>query len=104
MKLLGELLINKNFITHGQLKRALGEQKLRGGRLGTNLVRLGYINEEQLLSFLSSQYKVPSIRISRLEVDPNVIKLIPPNISEKYFVIPINRVGLKLAIFSQLSG
>jgi type IV pilus assembly protein PilB len=95
---LGELLIKRNYITPDQLKKALDEQKLKGGRLESNLVRLGYIKEDELLSFLSAQYRVPSVKISKMEVNPNVIKLIPSSISKKYFIIPINRVGPKLTL------
>jgi type IV pilus assembly protein PilB len=95
---LGELLIKRNYITPDQLKKALDEQKLKGGRLESNLVRLGYIKEDELLSFLSAQYRVPSVKISRMEVNPNVIKLIPSSLSKKYFIIPINRMGPKLTL------
>jgi type IV pilus assembly protein PilB len=95
---LGELLIKRNYITPEQLKRALDEQKMKGGRLESTLVRLGYIKEDELLSFLSAQYRVPSVKISKMEINPNVIKLIPSSISKKYFIIPINRVGPKLTL------
>jgi type IV pilus assembly protein PilB len=95
---LGELLVKKNYITPDQLKKALEDQSLKGGRLESALIRLGYIKEDELLSFLSAQYRVPSIKISKIEVNPNVIKLIPSSISKKYFVIPINRVGPKLTL------
>jgi type IV pilus assembly protein PilB len=95
---LGELLIKRNYITAEQLKRASDEQKLKGGRLESNLVRLGYIKEDELLSFLSAQYRVPSVKISKMEINPNVIKLIPSSLSKKYFIIPINRMGPKLTL------
>jgi len=95
---LGELLIKRNYITPDQLKKASEEQKLKGGRLESNLVRLGYIKEDELLSFLSAQYRVPSVKISKMEINPSVIKLIPSSISKKYFIIPINRVGPKLTL------
>jgi type IV pilus assembly protein PilB len=95
---LGELLIKRNYITPEQLKRASDEQKLKGGRLESNLVRLGYIKEDELLSFLSAQYRVPSVKISKMEINPNVIKLIPSSLSKKYFIIPINRMGPKLTL------
>jgi len=95
---LGELLIKRNYITPDQLKKALEEQKLKGGRLESNLVRLGYIKEDELLSFLSAQYRVPSVKISKMEINPNVVKLIPSSISKKYFILPINRVGPKLTL------
>jgi type IV pilus assembly protein PilB len=95
---LGELLIKRNYITPDQLKRASDEQKLKGGRLESNLVRLGYIKEDELLSFLSAQYRVPSVKISKMEINPNVIKLIPSSLSKKYFIVPINRMGPKLTL------
>ncbi len=95
---LGELLIRRNYITPEQLKKALDEQRLKGGRLESNLVRMGYIKEDELLSFLSAQYRVPSVKISKMEINPNVIKLIPSSISKKYFILPINRVGPKLTL------
>jgi type IV pilus assembly protein PilB len=95
---LGELLLKRNFITSDQLKKAIDEQKLKGGRLESNLVKLGFIKEDELLSFLSAQYRVPSVKISRMEINPNVLKLIPSSISKKYFIIPINRVGPKLTL------
>src|SRR4030042_1736611 len=94
----GELLVKKNYITTEQLQKALEEQKWGGGRLGSSLVRLGYAKEETLLSFLSEQYGVPSVNLSKLEIDPNVIKLIPSSIAKKHFIIPINRVGTKLTV------
>ena len=95
---LGELLIKRNFITPEQLKKAQDEQKLKGGRLESNLIKLGYIKEDELLSFLSAQYRVPSVKISKIEINPNIVKLIPPSTSKKYFIIPINRVGPKLTL------
>lgn len=95
---LGELLIKRNFITAEQLKKAQEEQKLRGGRLESNLVKLGYIKEDELLSFLSAQYRVPSVKLSKIEINPNVVKLIPSSVAKKYFIMPINRIGPKLTL------
>ncbi len=95
---LGEILIKRNYITPDQLKKALDEQKLKGGRLESTLVKLGYIKEDELLSFLSAQYRVPSVKISKMEINPTVIKLVPSSISKKYFIMPINRVGPKLTL------
>lgn len=95
---LGELLVKRNFITSDQLKKVLEEQKSKGGRLESNLVRLGYIKEDELLSFLSAQFRVPSVKLSKIEINPTVIKLIPSSTSKKYFIIPVNRVGPKLTL------
>ena len=95
---LAELLVKRNYITSEQLKKALDEQKLKGGRFESNLVRMGFIKEDELLSFLSAQFRVPSIKISKIEINPNVIKLIPSSTVKKHFIIPINRVGPKLTL------
>lgn len=95
---LGELLVKRNYITADQLKKVLEEQKLKGGRLESNLIRLGYVKEDELLSFLSAQYRVPAVKVSKMEINPNVIKLIPSSTSKKYFIIPVNRVGPKLTL------
>lgn len=95
---LGELLLKRNFLSQDQLKKALNEQKIKGGRLESNLIRLGYIKEDELLSLLSSQYRVPSIKLSKIEINPNVIKLIPSSTAKKYFIIPVNRIGPKLTL------
>jgi type IV pilus assembly protein PilB len=95
---LGELLVKRNFITLDQLKKAVEETKFKGGRLQTNLVRLGFIKEDDLLSFLSAQYRVPSVMLSKLEIKPNVIKLVPASKAKNHFIIPIQRVGPKLTL------
>ena len=95
---LGELLVRKNHLTIEQLKKAIDEQKFKGGRLESTLIRLGYIKEDDLLSFLSAQYRVPSVKLSRIEINPNVIKLIPSSTAKKHFIIPVNRVGPKLTL------
>ena len=95
---IGELLFKKNLINQEQLTKATEAQKQNGGRLETNLVKLGFIKEDELLSFLSAQYRVPSIKLSKIEITPNVVKLIPASTAKKDFIIPTNRVGSKLTL------
>lgn len=95
---LGQILINANIISEEQLKQALNLQKKEGGRLGTNLIKLGFITEEKLVTFLSKQYGVPSVNLSDHKIDPSLIKLIPYEIAKKYLIIPIARVGATLTI------
>jgi type IV pilus assembly protein PilB len=95
---LGEMLIASNIITKEQLNQALMLQKKEGGRLGTNLVKLGYVTEEKLVAFLSKQFGVPSIKLSDYKIDPSVVKLIPVEMSKKYTIMPVARVGATLTI------
>ncbi len=95
---LGEILIKENLITPDQLKQALDHQKANGGRLGNSLVKLGFLNDDEVTAVLSRQYGVPSINLAYFEVDPNVIKLIPMETSLKYQVLPLSRVGSSLTL------
>ena len=74
---LGEILVKDSLITADQLKQALEHQKKSGGRLGTCLVKLGLVNDDDITAVLSRQYGVPSINLKFYEVDPAVIKLVP---------------------------
>jgi type IV pilus assembly protein PilB len=95
---LGQILITSNIISEEQLKQALSLQKKEGGRLGTNLAKLGYITEDKLVSFLSKQFGVPAINLSEYTIDPAVVKLIPLEMTRKYLIMPIARVGATLTI------
>lgn len=87
---LGELLLKAKLISEEQLQLGLEEQKKFGGRLGFNLIKLGFIKEEDVLWFLSKQYGVPTINLNNFEVDEETIKLIPVDLAKKYNCIPIS--------------
>src|SRR4030043_3589 len=95
---LGQLLITSNIITEDQLKEALGLQRKEGGRLGTNLVKLGHITEEKLVAFLSRQYNVPAINLTDYKIDLSLLKLIPIDMARKYLIMPVARVGATITI------
>ena len=95
---LGDLLVNEGLITQENLQRALAEQKGSNEKLGSILVRLGLIQEDQLIGFLSRQYGIPSITLSQLDIDPEVVKLVPAQIARKYEVLPVKRTGNALTL------
>jgi type IV pilus assembly protein PilB len=95
---LGELLVKENLITADQLKQALDQQKSTGARLGTCLMKLGFISDDEITGVLSRQYGVPSINLKYYEVDANVIKLIPQDTAIRYQIVPLSRVGSTLTI------
>ena len=98
MAKLGQMLLGAKIITDGQLSQALTLQKKAGGRLGTSLVKLGYITEEKLVAFLSKQFGVPAINLTEYEIDNAVVKLIPVEMTRKYTIMPVARVGATLTI------
>jgi type IV pilus assembly protein PilB len=95
---LGNFLVREGIITAEQLENALREQKANGGMLGSNLVKMGFIEEAELMEFLSKQFGVPSTDPSKLDVDSDVIEMIPANIVQKYKIVPISLEGQTLTI------
>jgi type IV pilus assembly protein PilB len=98
MSRLGELLVRENLISLSQLQKAQEEQRKSGARLGYSLTKLGILNEEDLTSFLSKQYGVPSINLAEFEISPDVIQLIPPELAKRHQLIPVNRAGASLIV------
>jgi type IV pilus assembly protein PilB len=97
---IGELLLKENYITPDQLDAALKHQRQNGGRLGSILINLGFVEDDDITALLSKKYGVPSINLSFFEIDPSVIKLIPLDVAQKYMVVPLSRVGSTLTIAS----
>src|SRR5580765_4417640 len=95
---LGEILIKESLITSEQLRQALDHQKSNGGRLGTSLMKLGFISDDEITGVLSRQYGIPSINLKYYEVDVAVIKLIPQDTAVRYQIVPLSRVGSTLTI------
>ncbi len=95
---LGEMLLKAGLVGQEQLREALEAQKKNGGRLGYNLVKLGFVREDDITQLLSEQYGVPFINLRHFQIDDSVIKLIPTEVAQKYLVIPVNRTGATLTI------
>src|SRR5215467_2809338 len=95
---IGELLLKEKLITADQLQQALAQQKSNGGKLGFNLVKMGFVKDEQITALLSKQYGVPSISLAQFKLDPTIIKLVPTETARKYQIIPLSRSGSTLTI------
>ncbi len=95
---IGELLLKEKRISAEQLQEALNYQRTNGGKLGANLVKLGYVKDEEITALLSKQYGVPSIALNQFEIDPAVIKLVPSETARKYQIVPLSRAGATLTI------
>jgi len=95
---IGELLLKEKLITPEQLQQALTQQKANGGKLGYNLVKMGFVKDEQITTLLSKQYGVPSINLAQFKIDPTIVKLVPTETARKYQVIPLSRSGSTLTI------
>ncbi len=95
---LGDLMVKEKLVAPEQLAQALEHQKKNGGRLGSCLIKLGFVTDEDVTTFLSRQYGVPSINLAFFEVDADVTKLVPEDTARRYEVVPLSRVGSSLTI------
>lgn len=95
---IGEMLLKSGLINEQQLQEALKLQRTSGGKLGFNLVKLGYVKEEDITSLLSEQYGVPAIHLEHFEIEDEILKLISPDIAQKFMLIPIERTGSTLTV------
>ena len=95
---LGDILVREGLITLEQLKKALQEQKSSGMRLGYTLVKLGFVEETEVTKCLARQYRMPAVDLTRFEVDPKILKLLPPDIATKHTVLPLKREGRTLTV------
>ena len=95
---IGDQLVKNALITAEQLLEAQKAQKMSGTRLGSQLVKLGHLTEEQLVDFLGNQYGLPSVILKEISPDPEIVKLIPINIVQKYHAIPFERTGSMLKV------
>ena len=95
---LGEILLREGLVTREQLAQALAEQKNTKHRLGYVLVKLGLVQELEITKVLARQYRMPAVDLSRFEVDPKIIKLVPADMATKSVVLPLKREGRTLTV------
>ncbi len=95
---LGQYLLQEGLISREQLVKALAEQKSSGHRLGYVVVRLGMVEENEVTKILARLFRMPAVDLSRFEVEPTVLKLIPADIATKQVVLPLKREGRTLTV------
>jgi hypothetical protein len=99
-KKLGQLLVERGWVTGEQLIRAIQSQRLLGGRIGTCLLEMDVVDEDQLLDTLSLQLRVPAAGVESLRgIDDEVLGLVPPKLAARGLVVPFaaSRTELKVA-------
>ena len=94
---LGDWLVSKGKITEDQLARALHDQSFFGERLGTSLIKLGFVDEDTLGEYLADISRTRYAPAQQLEnIRPEVIATVPPKLAAKYRIVPIAIQGRKL--------
>jgi type IV pilus assembly protein PilB len=87
---IGDVLLEEGFVTQPQLEQALSEGRATGAPLGAILIKLGYIDEVHLGKALAKLHGLKYIETSTLELNPEVMKLVPPDFIKRYMVVPLN--------------
>ncbi len=102
---IGEMLLKAGKISQEQLEQALYEQKEHGGKLGEVLLRLGYIKDENVINgFLAKQLNIGTVKLDDLELEQDIIALIPADIAQKFSIIATIRVGKILFVATNDPG
>jgi type IV pilus assembly protein PilB len=95
---LGETLLRDGLLSREQLTQALVEQKASKQRLGYVLVKLGFVPELEITKVLARQFRMPAVDLSRFDVDPKILKLVPGDMATKGVVLPLKREGRTLTV------
>lgn len=90
---LGTLLVDKGLISTAELDRALEEHRDHGERLGHYLVEQGLVQEADLVRVLAEQYGVPAAPLDDMEVEEEVLDLVPVEMARRYLVVPVSATG-----------
>lgn len=89
-KRLGEILIDRGLIDQEKLGLALEEQKRQGGqKLGTILVKMGFVDEQAMVEAISAQLDVARVVLENIQIEPAVAKLIPQDMARTYKAVPL---------------
>ena len=86
---LGDMLLAAGLITQEQLQAALGRQAQSNQLLGTVLVAMGLVTQADVRNALASQLHIPSVDLSRIELIPGVLALLPNEFCRRHRVVPI---------------
>jgi type IV pilus assembly protein PilB len=87
----GEILTSLGLISQEQLQSALNEQWVTGEKIGKIVVDRGIITEEQLMETMDFVMGIPRVKLTKMEIDPEVVKLISPQLIRLNKILPINR-------------
>ena len=98
MKQLGELLIEREVISHDQLSVAREHQEKHGGLLGEILVQMKFATEKDIAQALTCQYGFPYLPLSNYEIAPEVVAAVPVTVCKQYNLIPIDKIGKSLTL------
>jgi len=90
---IGEMLLRAGIIDEDKLEKAVDYQRSQGGKVSSALIKLDFLDEDDLLEFLSRQLGLPTVSLDEIDVDPDAVKLLQPSVAQKYMAIPYGQVN-----------
>lgn len=94
---LGEVLVREGVITRQQLNLALERQVVFGGRIGTNLIELRILTEEEFKNFLSKYYKLHAVTNEMIaSISEEAMHAIDQELIDTQKIIPLFIEGKRL--------
>lgn len=97
-RFLGQMLVEKGFLTSEQLGDALGESREKNIRLGEYLVRQGLVSEPDLVETMGQKFKAERYNAEKFPLDTALGKIIPRKIVDQYHAVPIMKQGQLLLV------
>ncbi len=87
---LGEHLVAAGVITPATLQQGLKRQNQSGGKLGSNLIEMGFIAMDDLLEYLSEKFGVPGVNLFALNITTDVLRHVPPERMAAHQILPVS--------------
>ncbi len=92
------LLLTEGHISRELLERAQRDAKQNGTTVTLALIRTGAIDETDLTKIIARTYRMPAVDLSKFEVDPRIIRLVPSELATRHSILPLKREGRTLTV------
>ncbi|MBE5885853.1 MAG: type II secretion system protein GspE [Lachnospiraceae bacterium] len=85
---IGDLLVQKGYITDDQLSQALEEQREKKQRLGEVLISLGFVSEEQFAAVYCDQSGIEPVDLKEIKLNEELLQMVGEDVMRKQELIP----------------
>ena len=92
------LLLNEGIVSREFMERAQRDAKQNGTTITLALIKTGAIDETELTKIIARTYRMPAVDLSKFEVDPKILRLVPAELATKHGVLPLKRDGRTLTV------
>ncbi|MDP3937782.1 MAG: GspE/PulE family protein [Deltaproteobacteria bacterium] len=95
---IGEILVQKGYLTEAQLQKVLERQKECGGKLGDTCVKMGVITDDQKTDGLALQLGIARVQLASYLIEPEVLSLVTPSMASRNKLVPLFRIEDTLTV------